>query len=57
MTREERCLIIKGMAGKRLRIGMAQINATVGDISGNSKKIAGFIDKAKGLGVELLTFP
>ena len=45
------------MAGKRLRIGMAQINATVGDISGNSKKIAGFIDKAKGLGVELLTFP
>ena len=57
LTREERCLIIKGMAGKRLRIGMAQINATVGDISGNSKKIAGFIDKAKGLGVELLTFP
>ena len=45
------------MAGKRLRIGMAQINATVGDISGNSKKIAGVIDKAKGLGVELLTFP
>ena len=45
------------MAGKRLRIGMAQINATVGDISGNSKKIAGFIDKAKRLGVELLTFP
>ena len=45
------------MAGKKLRIGMAQINATVGDISGNSKKIVDFIYKAKGLGVELLTFP
>jgi len=51
------CLIIKGMGKNRLRIGMAQINATVGDISGNSKKIVEFIHKAKGLGVELLTFP
>jgi NAD+ synthase (glutamine-hydrolysing) len=36
---------------------MAQINATVGDLSGNTKKIVHFIDEAKPLGVDLLTFP
>ena len=40
-----------------IRIGMAQINATVGDLSGNTKKIVHFIDEAKPLGVDLLTFP
>lgn len=36
---------------------MAQINPTVGDLSGNTKKIIRFIDEAKALGVDLLTFP
>ncbi len=36
---------------------MAQINPTVGDLSGNTKKIIHFIGKAKALGVDLLTFP
>jgi NAD+ synthase (glutamine-hydrolysing) len=36
---------------------VAQINPTVGDLSGNTKKIIQFIDKAKSLGVDLLTFP
>ncbi len=40
-----------------IRIGMAQINPTVGDLSGNTKKIIQFIDEAKSLGVDLLTFP
>ena len=40
-----------------IRVGIAQINSTVGDLSGNTKKIMQFIDQAKSLGVDLLTFP
>lgn len=42
---------------RKLRIGMAQLNTTVGDLKGNTKKILSYIDKAKALGVELVTFP
>ncbi|MBI4186946.1 MAG: NAD+ synthase [Chloroflexi bacterium] len=41
----------------RLRIGMAQINATVGDFKGNVGKILEAIDRARSLEVDLLTFP
>jgi NAD+ synthase (glutamine-hydrolysing) len=40
-----------------IRVGIAQINSTVGDLSGNTKKIMQSIDHAKSLGVDLLTFP
>ena len=40
-----------------IRLGIAQVNSTVGDLSGNTKKIVEFIDQAKSLGVDLLTFP
>jgi NAD+ synthase (glutamine-hydrolysing) len=40
-----------------LRVGIAQINSTVGDLSGNTRKIMESIDQAKSLGVDLLTFP
>ena len=40
-----------------IRVGIAQINSTVGDLSGNTKKIMESIDQAKLLGVDLLTFP
>ena len=40
-----------------IRVGIAQINSTVGDLSGNTKKIMQSIDQAKPLGVDLLTFP
>lgn len=42
---------------RRLRIGIAQINATVGDFKGNVQKIQENITEAKSLGVDLLTFP
>jgi NAD+ synthase (glutamine-hydrolysing) len=42
---------------RRLRIGMAQINTTVGDFAGNRRKILGAIKKARSLGVDLLAFP
>jgi len=41
----------------RLRVGMAQLNATVGDFGGNTKKILDAISEARPLGVDLLTFP
>ena len=40
-----------------IRVGIAQINSTVGDLSGNTKKILQSIDQAKSLGVDLITFP
>jgi NAD+ synthase (glutamine-hydrolysing) len=40
-----------------MRVGIAQINPTVGDLSGNTAKIVASIDKAKSLGVDLLTLP
>jgi NAD+ synthase (glutamine-hydrolysing) len=36
---------------------MAQINSTVGDLSRNTGKIVEFIDRARSLGVDLLSFP
>ncbi len=42
---------------RQLRIGMAQINTTVGDFAGNTQKIIKAIAEAKSLGVDLLTFP
>jgi NAD+ synthase (glutamine-hydrolysing) len=42
---------------RRLRIGMAQFNATVGDFSGNRRKILSVIKEARSLGVDLLAFP
>lgn len=42
---------------RRLRIGMAQINSTVGDFTGNIDKIINTIKLAKSSGVEVLTFP
>ena len=40
-----------------LRIGLVQINSTVGDIPGNTAKIIAMIDRARALGVDLLCFP
>ena len=42
---------------RRLRIGMAQINTTVGDFKGNTEKILEAIAQGRALGVALLTFP
>ena len=42
---------------RRLRVGMAQVNTTVGDFKGNTQKIIEAIAEAKSLEVDLLTFP
>ncbi len=40
-----------------MRIALAQINTTVGDLSGNRQKILGLISQAKNLAVDLVVFP
>ncbi len=40
-----------------MRIALGQINPTVGDIEGNTAKIAAWIDRAREAGAELAVFP
>jgi NAD+ synthase (glutamine-hydrolysing) len=40
-----------------LRVGLAQINVTVGDLKGNVAKILSCVEEARSLAVDLLTFP
>jgi NAD+ synthase (glutamine-hydrolysing) len=40
-----------------LRIGLAQINPTVGDLRGNTRRILDYIGRARRLGVDLVAFP
>ncbi len=42
---------------RRLRVGLGQINVTVGDLEGNTRKILAVIDEGRALGVDLLAFP
>ena len=42
---------------RALRLGMAQINPTVGNLDGNTRKIIQYIRNARKVGVDLLTFP
>ena len=42
---------------RQLRIGLAQINVTVGDVAGNAERVARRIDEARRLGVDVLAFP
>jgi NAD+ synthase (glutamine-hydrolysing) len=41
----------------RLRIALAQINVTVGDLDGNKRKVLHYLDQARALGVDLIAFP
>ncbi|HEX7118757.1 MAG TPA: NAD+ synthase [Longimicrobiales bacterium] len=41
----------------RIRIGLAQINTTVGDLAGNVERIGASLEEAKARGVDLVAFP
>ena len=41
----------------QFRIGLAQINSTVGDLDGNSRKIIEYIQIARDQGIDLIAFP
>jgi NAD+ synthase (glutamine-hydrolysing) len=42
---------------RSMRVGLAQINSTVGDFAGNVEKIIDAINKARSMEVDLLAFP
>ena len=42
---------------RQLRIGLAQINVTVGDFEGNTRKVLEAIAEARSLGADLVAFP
>ncbi len=42
---------------KQLRVALAQINPTVGDLAGNAKKIISYIKKARRLKADIVAFP
>src|SRR6266571_8295396 len=42
---------------RTLRIGLAQINATVGDLEGNTRLITDWIERARDQEVDLVCFP
>ncbi|MBI4319489.1 MAG: NAD+ synthase [Chloroflexi bacterium] len=42
---------------RALRLALAQVNMTVGDLDGNTAKVLEYIGRAKGLGVDIIAFP
>jgi NAD+ synthase (glutamine-hydrolysing) len=42
---------------RSLRVGLAQIDTTIGDLAGNAEKIAAWIGRARDLAVDLVAFP
>jgi len=50
-------LFTGGYMIKSVRLAIAQINCTVGDIGGNQKKIYDYITKAEDLGADIVSFP
>ncbi len=48
---------MKSPAARRIRIGLAQVNTTVGDFPGNERRLLETIDNARSSGVEILAFP
>jgi NAD+ synthase (glutamine-hydrolysing) len=42
---------------RRLRIALGQINATVGDLEGNTRRVLETIERARPLGADLVAFP
>lgn len=42
---------------KNLRICIAQINCTVGDLTGNTRKVVEYLQKAKAAGADIVSFP
>lgn len=42
---------------RKLRVGLAQINTTVGDMEGNVAKVLEYVERARELGVDVVSFP
>ena len=42
---------------KNIRLAIAQINCTVGDLEGNCRKMHEYLHRAKGMGADIVSFP
>jgi NAD+ synthase (glutamine-hydrolysing) len=42
---------------RRFRVGLAQVNPTVGDVEGNVGKVVEWLNRARGVGCDLVAFP
>ena len=40
-----------------IRVALAQINSTVGDLEGNARQILDYIERGRGIGADLIAFP
>lgn len=47
----------RGRSTRIVRIALAQMNPTVGDLPGNAKRVIEFLGRARELGAELVAFP
>ncbi len=47
----------RGGSSRVVRIALAQINPTVGDLPGNAKRVIEFLGRARDMGAELVAFP
>ncbi|HEY8494924.1 MAG TPA: nitrilase-related carbon-nitrogen hydrolase, partial [Myxococcota bacterium] len=45
------------MPNSKLRLALAQVNATVGDLEGNAAKVREWIERARAEGAQLVLFP
>jgi NAD+ synthase (glutamine-hydrolysing) len=42
---------------RNLRVGLAQINTTIGDLEGNARKVLDYVERARALAVDVVCFP
>jgi NAD+ synthase (glutamine-hydrolysing) len=47
----------QGRQNRIVRVALAQINATVGDLPGNAQRVIEFLGRAREMGAELVAFP
>jgi len=58
LTRRRRALFYcHTMKKDNVRIAIAQVNSTVGDLEGNSRKVNQYLNRLKGFGVDIVSFP
>lgn len=57
MVREDFFIMAKTNKTQDIRIAIAQINCTVGDLEGNAGKIMQYIQRSKSFGVDIVVFP
>lgn len=49
-------ILLKGNIEMNLRVALAQINATVGDLAGNRDKILAWLERASQLKADIVVF-